>query len=66
MAKYEVIQRFTDLQDGKKLYSVGDPFPRLGIKKVDEKRLQELSTSNNNQKRAVIKELKTEVKKATK
>lgn len=51
---YEVIHYFTDLQDFNHPYKVGDTFPRVGMK-VSETRLKELSSSNNKQKKALIK-----------
>lgn len=51
---YEVIHYFTDLQDFNHPYKVGDTFPRVGMK-VSEARLKELSSSNNKQKKALIK-----------
>ncbi|MGI6168297.1 MAG: hypothetical protein ACOYI4_01085 [Christensenellales bacterium] len=43
---YKVIEYFTDLQDGDHPYSVGDTFPRAGLK-VTESRLKELAGSEN-------------------
>lgn len=43
---YKVIKFFTDLHDNGHPYLVGDGFPREGCK-VTEKRLAELSGSNN-------------------
>lgn len=51
---YKVIHYFTDLQDFNHPYKVGDTFPRVGMK-VSEARLKELSSSNNKQKKALIK-----------
>ena len=51
---YKVIKAFTDLHDNDYPYSVGDTFPRLGIK-VSEKRLKELSGSDNKQGTPLIK-----------
>ena len=51
---YKVIHYFTDLQDFNHPYHVGDTFPREGMK-VSEKRLEELSTSKNKQKKPLIK-----------
>lgn len=45
---YRVIKLFTDLQDSKHLYNVGDTFPRVG-KDVTAERVEELSGSNNKQ-----------------
>lgn len=51
---YKVIKAFTDLHDNDYPYRVGDMFPRLGIK-VSEKRLKELSGSDNKQGTPLIK-----------
>lgn len=51
---YKVIHYFTDLQDFNHPYKVGDTFPRVGMK-VSDARLKELSSSNNKQKKALIK-----------
>ena len=53
---YKVIKAFTDLHDNDYPYSVGDPFPRLGIK-VSDKRLRELSGSSNKQGTPLIREI---------
>ena len=50
---YKVIKYFTDLQDNNFAYNVGDTFPHKG-KEVDEKRIKELSTSNNRRGTALI------------
>ena len=54
---YKVIHYFTDLQDFNHPYRVGDTFPREGMK-VSEKRLEELSTSKNKQKKPLIELVK--------
>lgn len=51
---YEVVNYFTDLQDGEHPYNVGDAFPRKGLKVSDE-RIRELSTEGNAQHRPLIK-----------
>lgn len=43
---YKVIKFFTDLQDNNYPYTVGDTFPRVGVK-VSEDRLAELAGSEN-------------------
>lgn len=48
---YKVVKFFTDLQDNKHPYNVGDVFPREGVE-VSEDRLKELSTDKN--KRGVV------------
>lgn len=64
---YKVIHYFEDLQDFNHPYKVGDSFPRLGMN-VSEKRLKELSGSNNKQGKPLIEEVKEvlEEKKYTK
>lgn len=51
--QYKVINYFTDLQDGNHAYDVGKPFPREGLE-VSEKRIAELSGSNNLQRKPLI------------
>lgn len=43
---YKVIKAFTDLQDSNHAYSVGDTFPRNGVK-VDAERIAELASDKN-------------------
>lgn len=50
---YKVIVRFKDLQDGNRLYNVGDKFPRDGVT-VSSARLQELSTNRNRRRTPLI------------
>ena len=50
---YKVIKFFTDLQDGKHPYYVGDKFPREGVT-VSEERIAELASSKNKQKTPLI------------
>lgn len=50
---YRVIEGFTDLQDDNHAYSVGDTFPRDGMK-VSADRLKELSSANNKRGKALI------------
>ena len=56
---YKVIKYFTDLQDGKYAYNVGDEFPHDG-KEVSPERLKELSTKKNKRGVALIEEVKDE------
>lgn len=63
MGKYIVVKFFTDLQDNKHPYGVGDVFPRAGLDVSDE-RLAELSGSNNRQGVPLIKLEPEPVKKA--
>ena len=58
---YEVIEFFTDMQDFDHPYSVGDTFPRSGLK-VSEDRLSELSSTNNRRKIQLIKKVSEEEK----
>lgn len=50
---YKVIRFFTDLQDNDFPYSVGDTYPRQGGT-TTEKRISELSGSNNKQGQPLI------------
>ena len=58
---YKVVKKFTDLQDYKHLYNVGDLYPREGLK-VSGKRIKELMSSTNRQGVALIEEIKEEPK----
>lgn len=60
---YKVIKAFTDLHDNDYPYSVGDVFPRNGIT-VSEKRLKELSGSDNKQGTPLIRETEDPVAEA--
>lgn len=60
---YKVIKAFTDLHDDDYPYSVGDTFPRIGIK-VTEKRLKELSGSGNKQGVPLIAETEDPIAEA--
>lgn len=55
---YKVIRFFTDLQDGKHAYNVGDTFPREGITVSDE-RIAILASKANRQGVPLIKEVAT-------
>lgn len=55
---YKVIKLFTDLQDGRHLYNVGDTFPRDGVE-VSEDRINELMGSDNKQGTPLIEEIPT-------
>lgn len=52
---YRVVKRFEDLQDGRRVYEVGDVYPRPGMK-VTDGRLEELSSNRNRRGVAVIAE----------
>lgn len=56
---YRVIEYFTDLKDGNHPYSVGDTFPRDGLK-VTESRLKELAGSKNKRGLPLIEEVADE------
>lgn len=58
---YRVRESFIDLQDGKHLYSVGDAFPRQGLK-VSESRIVELSGKGNKRGIVLIEEIKDKPK----
>lgn len=57
MAKYEVTNTFKDLQDNNKLYKKGQTFPRPTNKKIEEERILELLSSENRQKKQLIKKV---------
>lgn len=50
---YKVIHAFSDMQDFHHIYSVGDAFPRTGLK-VSEERIKELAGKNNKQGQSLI------------
>lgn len=50
---YKVIHAFTDTQDFNHIYRVGDVYPRSGTR-VSEKRVKELASNKNKQKKALI------------
>lgn len=56
---YEVIKKFTDLQDGNHVYNVGDTYPREGYTPSEE-RITELATDKNRQKTPLIAEILSE------
>lgn len=57
MAKYEVTHTFKDLQDKNKLYKKGQTFLRPTNKKIEEERILELTSSENRQKKQLIKKV---------
>lgn len=58
---YKVIKAFYDLKNGDHRYEVGDDFPVKGAI-VSDKRIKELSGSNNRQRTPLIVETETEEK----
>ena len=54
--KYEVLHKFIDLEDKKKLYNAGDAYPKPANKKIPHERILELSTSDNKRGMVLIKE----------
>lgn len=62
---YRVIKYFTDLQDNKYAYNVGDAFPREGVT-VTQERLDELAGSENKQGVPLIEEVNDPEKTANK
>ena len=44
--QYIAVVRFVDLEDGRRIYEPGEPFPRLGLTLSDE-RLKKLAGSDN-------------------
>lgn len=59
---YKAIVFFKDMKDNLFAYKPGDTFPRKGLK-VDDKRIEELSTCNNRRGKPVIELVKEEPKK---
>lgn len=56
---HEVIKQFRDLKDGRRLYRVGDIYPRAGLTPT-KTRISELSGKKNKLGVPLIKELKEE------
>ena len=56
--KYEVIEYFTDLQDGNYAYKTSDVYPRDGYKPTAE-RIEALSSDKNVRKHPIIKAIET-------
>ena len=50
---YEVIKKFTDLQDGNHVYNVGDTYPYEGYIPSEE-RIAELASDKNRQRTPLI------------
>lgn len=65
MIKYVALERFADLQDDKRIYDVGEIYPRVGLN-VSEDRLVALSTSQNGANRPLIKKVSIEEAKVVK
>lgn len=53
---YRVIRQFSDLQDGSRLYNVGDTFPHDGVK-VSAERIAELAGRENMLRTPLIEEV---------
>ena len=62
---YKVIKFFTDMQDDNFAYNVGDVFPREN-KSVTDERIEELATTQNRQKKPLIKKVEEKPKKSKK
>ena len=62
---YTVIAYFEDLQDNSFAYNVGDEYPRKGFE-VTDKRIEELSTTQNRRKIPLIKKAEEKQKKPKK
>ncbi|MCP3025411.1 hypothetical protein [Halobacillus sp. A5] len=56
MSNYVVVKSFKDLQDNKYQYQKGAAYPRNGIN-PDDDRIKELSGSNNNMGKVLIKQV---------
>lgn len=55
--KYEAVEDFRDLEDGGKVYFVGDRYPNPVNKNIPEERIDALLSKNNKKKKPVIKEI---------
>lgn len=62
---YKVIAYFEDLQDNNYPYNVGDVFPREN-KTATKERIEELATTQNRQKKPLIKKVEEKRKKPKK
>ena len=62
---YKVIKSFTDLQDNKYAYSVGDTFPHNGVE-VDAERIAELASDKNRLGGPLIEEIAEKPKRTRK
>lgn len=62
---YKVIAYFEDLQDNNYPYNVGDVFPREN-KTATKERIKELATTQNRQKKPLIKKVEEKPKKPKK
>ena len=62
---YKVIEYFEDLQDNNYPYNVGDVFPREN-KTATKERIKELATTQNRQKKPLIKKVEEKPKKPKK
>lgn len=60
--KYRVLKDFTDLQDNRYLYKVGDTYPRNGLS-VTAERIAELSSKSNRQRVPLIEEVQEQTEK---
>lgn len=54
MVAYIVVKTFADLEDKRRLYEVGHPYPREGVEPTPE-RIEALTSSDNNRGEPVIK-----------
>lgn len=55
MAKYIVVEDFTDLEDEDHVYRAGHKYPRKG--RAKKERVEELSSTKNKQNKVLIKEV---------
>ena len=61
--KYRVLKDFTDLQDNRYLYKVGDTYPRNGLT-VTAERIAELSGKSNRRGIPLIEEVREQAEKS--
>lgn len=57
--KYRVLKYFTDLQDNRHAYHVGETFPRVGLE-VSPERIEALSTDKNKRGIPLIEKIEEE------
>lgn len=60
---YRVLKDFTDLQDNRYLYKVGDTYPRNGLT-VTAERIAELSGKSNRRGIPLIEEVREQAEKS--
>ena len=59
---YRVLKKFADLQDGRRIYNVGETYPRNGLA-VTAERIAELSGKSNRRGVPLIEEVQEQPEK---